>query len=833
MKNSPLELDYPFLKEQGMAYIQQLAGKKWTDYGDHDPGITILEVLAFAIMDLEYRTNFYIEDIWAKDPDAAANPNEQPCYKAEEILPCNPLTQWDFLKIVLDVPGVKNANIFLSDGPKEIKGGYKIFVDVEERISHTSQEKEVLDVVKQRLYAQRNLCEDFFLIQMMETLPISVKATFEVTNCLAYEEGETIIAQVLFALQEFFSPRIPFYSISQLLDKGRTIDQIFTGPLLTQGFIDEEELIYLKSKSRIYVVELLEQAAKVANIKNVLNFELFIHEANTRTNSVMVPVLPDRSLLLDIPQSEIVLYYNGLPINTDWGKVIDILEDMKGRGTLTKAYLQEESVFVLEGNYRHLEDHVSIQHDFPLLYNVGHEGCPPSETTENQAKVKQLKSYLMFFDQLFANYLGQLSNVKHTMAIFSEAYNKPNGRLPLDVPRIDTIIKQPTPDTDPGNDLEFVVQRKYLDLKKEPVCKFTENQTETDKTAKMYCSYINRALESDIRSLDKRSRVLDHLLAYFAERFTIYSLHLYPKNEETQLDEFNSNKALFLKDYIEISKNRNRAAHITTNEENNWIHYVPSGFKRRIYRKLGIKNIEKKLFHQVVKNYMYLEKKSIQYNLDIFLGKNTQTEYDDIFMFRGKYENMQSLVMSYGINEQYYNIVKKANGTYSILLYVDKVKKQTIELVTESVMEIEQAEAIVQKSVELFRTLNEACEGFHLIEHILLRNEDMLTTENDPYSFIMTMVFPSWPARFQQSAFRHAVEEMVVTEGPAHILTNILWLDFEDMETFEKAYKAWIQLKTDAKSTKIEVDGAAKVLMNLLESYNKDNKESDVCGQRI
>lgn len=821
MENSPLEIDYPFLKEQGIAYIQQLAGKKWTDYGDHDPGITILEVLAFAIMDLQYRTNFYIEDIWAKDPDAVTHTNEQPFYKAEEILPCNPLTQWDFLKVVLDVPGVKNADIFLSDGPKEIKGGYKIFVDVEERISHTPQEKEVLQVIKQRLYAQRNLCEDFFLIQTMETLPISVKATFEVANCLGYEEGETIIAQILFAFQEFLSPRIPFYSISQLLDKGRTIDQIFTGPLLNQGFIDQEELIYLKSKSRIYAVELLEQATTIANIKNVLNFELFIHEGNARTTSITIPILPDQSLVLDIPQSEIILHYNGLPFTTNWGKVLDILEDMKGRGTLTKAYLQEENVFVLEGHYRHLEDHVSIQQDFPLLYNVGHEGCTPSETTENHAKAKQLKGYLMFFDQLFANYLGQLSNIKHTMAIYSEDYNKPNGRLPLEVPSMHTIIKQPTQATDPGNDLDFVIQRKYLDLKKEIAGASTEDQEQVDEMAKSYCSYINSTLESDVRSLDKRSRLLDHLLAYFAERFTIHSLHLYPKNETKQLDWSNSNKALFLKDYIDISRNRNRAAHITANEVNNWVDYVPSGFKRRIYRNLGIKSLEKRLFHQVVKDSMYVEKKATQYNLDVFLGKNFHTEYDDIFMFKGKYENMQSLVMSYGINEEHYNIVKKANGAYNILLYVDKVKKQTIELVTgtQPIINIEQAEAIVQQSVELFRSLNAACEGFHLIEHILLRSNDTLTTEQDLYSFTMTMVFPSWPARFQQCLFRHAVEEMVLIEGPAHILTNILWLDFEDMETFEQAYKTWIQLKVDATSDKVAVDTAAKVLMDLIELY--------------
>ncbi|WP_339044408.1 hypothetical protein [Cardinium endosymbiont of Tipula unca] len=823
MPNTPIELDYSFLKEEGINYIRHLAGKKWTDYGDHDPGITILEVLSFAIMDLEHRTNFYIEDIWAKDTDTSKKPNEKPFYKAEEILPCNPLTKWDFLKIVLDVPGVKNANIFLSDGPKEIKGGYKIFVDVEERIKHTPREIEVLDEVKSRLHSKRNLCEDFFLIQSMQFLPVNIKATFEVNSCLAYEEGETIIAQILYAFQEFLSPRISFYSISQLLDKGRTIDQIFTGPLLTQGFIDEQELIYLKSKSRIYTAELLERATMLSGIKGVLNFEVSVDNENTKRNSVTIPILPDRSLSLHIPENEISLFYNGVPLTIDWEKVRHFLEDIKGRGTLTKAYLQEEEIFVLEGQYRNLEDYVSIQQDLPLLYNVGHEGCTLSEIPENHAKSKQLKGYLMFFDQIFANYFGQLSNIKHTMAIYSDDCNKPNGQLPLDVPRMHAIVKQITQESHLGNDLDFVIQRKYLDLQRRHEGISDEKISASDECIEAYTSYINAALESDIRSLDKRSRMLDHMLAYFAERFTTYSLHLYQKNEEERLDMLNAHKALFLKDYLDISGNRNRATDISQKGVDVWTDYRLSGFERRLYRNLGIKHLEKRFLHEVVRNNLYFEQKATQHSFDIFLGKNYQTEYADLFMFKGKYANIQSLAIAYGINEEYYNITKTHHGTYSILLYVDKAKKHTIELVAgaKPLVGIEQAEHIVQQSIELFRSFNEKSEGFHLIEHILLRESDTLAAEKDPYSFMMTMVFPSWPARFQQHSFRRFVEEMIAVESPAHILTNILWLDFEDMENFEKAYKLWMQLKTDPQVPKIEVNTAAQTVMDIIALYNE------------
>ncbi|TDG95537.1 hypothetical protein [Cardinium endosymbiont of Culicoides punctatus] len=820
MPNIPIELDYSFLKGEGINYIRQLAGKKWTDYGDHDPGITILEVLCFAIMDLEYRTNFYIEDLWANDPNRREKPDEKLFYKAEEILPCNPLTKWDFLKIVLDVPGVKNANIFLSDGPQEIKGGYKIFVDVEERAKNKPQEIEILDEINKRLHDKRNLCEDFFLIQPMKPLDVRIKATFEVHSYLSYEEGEAIIAQILHSFQEFLFPRIPFYSISQLLEKGRTIDQIFTGPLLTQGFIDEQELIYVKNRPSIYVAELLEKATMLPSIKGILDFDISI---DGERNNVIIQILSDQALSLNIPQSDISLSYNGMPLNIEWTKVLQFLEDMKGRGALTKTYLQEEEIFVLEGAYRNIKDYVSIQQDFPLLYNVGHEGCTPSETDDNQAKSKQLKSYLMFFDQIFASYFGQLSNIKHTMAIYSDDCNNPDGQLPLDVPRMDTIIKQITKEDSASNDIDFVVQRKFLDLKSKIKYACNEQDYIPNESIKEYISYINAASESDIRSLDKRSRLLDHMLAYFAERFTTYSLHLYYKSEEERLDMLNTDKALFLKDYVNISGNRNRATDISKKNTDDWIHYRLSGFERRLYRNLGIKRLEKRFLHEIVRDNLYFEPKSAQHAFDIFLGKNHQTEYNNLFIFNGKYKNIRSLAIIYGMNEAYYHIVKNHNGTYSILLYVDKAKKHTIELAvgTHPLVSIEQAESIIQQSVELFRSFNEESEGFHLIEHILLRESDTLTSEQDPYSFRMTMVFPSWPTRFQQYAFRRFVEEMIATESPAHILTNILWLDFEDMENFEQAYKYWLTLKTDPQASQVEVNNAAEALMHVIEFCNE------------
>ena len=51
------------LLEEGIFHIQNFSGDNWTDYNYHDPGITILEQICYAITDLGYKSNFPVEDL--------------------------------------------------------------------------------------------------------------------------------------------------------------------------------------------------------------------------------------------------------------------------------------------------------------------------------------------------------------------------------------------------------------------------------------------------------------------------------------------------------------------------------------------------------------------------------------------------------------------------------------------------------------------------------------------------------------------------------------------------------------------------------------------------
>jgi hypothetical protein len=112
-----------------------------------------------------------------------------------------------------------------------------------------------------------------------------------------------------------------------------------------------------------------------------------------------------------------------------------------------------------------------------------------------------------------------------------------------------------------------------------------------------------------------------------------------------------------------------------------------------------------------------------------------------------------------------------------------------------------------QEVMELFDDHDDV-EGFHLIEHILLRNrtaeeglfmpvqlnrpgECTCVEVTDPYSYRATVLLPAWPPRFQDLKLRRFIEETLRREAPAHIYLKICWISHEQMKLFEADYDTW------------------------------------------
>ena len=138
-KDFPEWLDFTALRNEGLKHLGALSGKLWTDHNLHDPGITTLEVLSYAILDLGYRTSRPIEHLLAPTTE---NNKDDNFFTPNQILTNNPLTIMDYRKLLLSLPEIRNAWLMVSDASKlailkdgkpsndlTINGLYKILIE--------------------------------------------------------------------------------------------------------------------------------------------------------------------------------------------------------------------------------------------------------------------------------------------------------------------------------------------------------------------------------------------------------------------------------------------------------------------------------------------------------------------------------------------------------------------------------------------------------------------------------------------------------------------------------------------------------------------------------
>ena len=106
--------NYQFLREEGLKYIEQLSSNFWTDFNVHDPGVTFMEAICYAITDLGYRTSLPMKDLLAKE-GVDNSESKAPLFTARNILSNNPLTITDYRKMLVDIDGIKNAWLDIAD----------------------------------------------------------------------------------------------------------------------------------------------------------------------------------------------------------------------------------------------------------------------------------------------------------------------------------------------------------------------------------------------------------------------------------------------------------------------------------------------------------------------------------------------------------------------------------------------------------------------------------------------------------------------------------------------------------------------------------------------
>jgi hypothetical protein len=216
-----------------------------------------------------------------------------------------------------------------------------------------------------------------------------------------------------------------------------------------------------------------------------------------------------------------------------------------------------------------LGKYFSIQNHFPMTYGLSRFGLMDNDrpTRERLAMVKQLRGYLLIFEQVLANYLAQLANVKQLFAIDTKVDKTYFTQVPTNVPEVEEVLL-----------------------------------AEISKSGLSEDAYKNRMHDAFLAKLEKinhrhdpfvqrRNRFLDHLLGRFGERFnTDFLLKVSAGYGEIssgvnpEIELINA-KIRFLQNYVDISTNRAKGFDYLNNDDSSW---NVSGLEKRVSLLLNI-----------------------------------------------------------------------------------------------------------------------------------------------------------------------------------------------------------------------------------------------------
>ncbi|MGD7035299.1 hypothetical protein [Methylotuvimicrobium buryatense] len=926
--------DFFALRREGIGYIEQAGSRHWTDYNTHDPGITILEALCYALTDIAYRSGWDIKDLLTLETSTAADPfPRQAFYTAREILTSGPVTPNDFRRVLIDLEPVRNAWIFckqcacetdyyvvcdedrlalsyrqLEQGELDAKkvtvsGLYEVllelesdpelgdlnarkiqkmrhFYDAEGRVqtrvielrfpdlSLSAEEEwqafldhpndysvsvrigatddydvltdplldqagkdrylkrhwrelfyvdfqvdfqqesvgltlnidhatlrvfgnadakeettlaelvelledvsdsgivglyrrkvhkiaQAVEQAKQSLHKRRNLDEDFCRIEGIALAEIAVCADVEVASDADIDRVQARIWQ---EIEHYLNPPIAFYSLQELRDEGLSVEAIFNGPALDNGFIKSEDLQRAMLKSEIRASDIIKRLMAIDGVLAVNNLLLTLYDPQGRiVKGKADPIQqndgkplfdPDRIsaawlLMLDDRRqprfyreaSRFLFFKNGLPFQARHDEAVATLHQLRGEAERPKIKNTPKDLPLPKGMYRDPGHYFSIQNEFPQSYGIGPEGLPSHASKLRRAQAKQLKAYLLVFEQFLANQIAQLAQSTDCFSL------------------------------DPGIRQTYFIKELTQDI----IDGYDDLVADLDKEK------LEKLIESEPEFLQRRNRFLDHLLARFGEQLSDYTLLLsdLAGRQKAQASLIDTKLAL-LKGLPEISRYRYRSFD-TTGEACAQKQYPV--LKKRVNLLLGIADLKMTLSPlETIAGKTEIAFELMDWNnrpwltgtleLDAYAASNTAA-------YRTVVKQMSDPEI-YRIDEQTHRLTLEEDTIVLRAAHPD-------DLTTEA--EAQKIKAVLLNWSAHQRTI--------LVEHVLLRpkfpgdalypvcSEGVCKTcgFEDPYSFRLTWVMPGWTSPYNVNLdLRAFAERTIRQETPTHLLSKICWV---------------------------------------------------------
>jgi hypothetical protein len=374
------------------------------------------------------------------------------------------------------------------------------------------------------------------------------------------------------------------------------------------------------------------------------------------------------------------------------------------------------------GTFRDPGKYISIQHNFPHIYGLGARGLHPNESKERKAKAKQLKAYLLFFEQVLANFLAQLSSVSQ---FFSTEIHEGKERsyqyaTLYNVPGVADVLG-PQPDNDTWE-------------------KFVKDEHNG------YVQTLKNGQENVTIYRKRKHEVFEHLYGRFNKKFINYPILSYIR---TYGEERPSRSGLLLKWKADVLKTMarteyNRVKGFNYRSSENEI----SGFEQKIRKLLYIQGDSRKKLAGIFDNgkvAIVSERESQRpgYEKEVKIAQVTWAdekldviEHADEVIGQERVGPLQAgglsqkeayffskegiSILKHGLIRENYRMGPSTRYPDQYVIVYKKPSAAVWRVISRH-PDVGNAELALDKLIAFLRKLSLGSEGFHLIEHVLLR----------------------------------------------------------------------------------------------------------------
>lgn len=763
---------YRQLQGDGLSRLQQSAGEVWTDFNAHDPGVTISEVSDYALTEMDYRLRFALED-YLTIGGQFFEPERYGLFTPLQVFPVDPVTEMDYRKLLTDrIDRLENVWLYAVEGAK---GWYDVLAELSPRASVCCRE-EVKKQIVRLFHSCRNLCEGLRQVDFIERKPLILTGDVEVK---AGQDGLELLADIYWEARQFFTGGVRYRKVEELLAEGKRPDEILEGPELRYWVMEDESLQGVPERYPVAV--LFRRLMNVKGIEAVKSLGFTdgdrmypdIINVPDRTNSYTVEVPDNRERL------RLNLWTGGSRLRVDVAGLPALLYAREARcyGRQNCA----EDVSVLEkhpkGSYRKIYGYDSVQHDFPECYGINEWGVAAGEPELRKAQAKQLKGYLLLYDEVFARGLKELELLPRLMSVRNEAGEE--GVVAVDIP---------------GGMWETLTDQDRLMLEEGPE-----------------------------RFWGQKERILEMWEGIYGENSCPPWLKEFEYDGESR-GEVLDRRFRFVADMAKWGKCRARGVDLSRTDPEN----VP-GVKRYIGTLLGWQTVEEKPVVNVFPMYnVRLVEDDYFYSRPIGLLSHDlvaedilKPEYmEPVVMPEKEYTDTDYPVLKdklsllrhnllfeglfrEGVKAENYFVLNIPQYLDHLLVFHHTQRGEWINLGRfEDPQELEEVAGCLRRFLIM---LNRRSETMYVVEDIYLKREE---TGN----YGVTVVFPGWSVRMSDSRFRQECERLVCERLPAHLEVRFQWRGIVEMWEFERAYFDWRRALADGESGEQEARKLAAIL---------------------